>query len=307
MTKLATTDRSAGCAYAMLLLTAASWGVNTVLGRLAVGEVSPMLLVTLRWLVVTVLLSIFAKKAAREGWAALRPNQAFVFAMGGLGFAAFNALYYTAAHTTTAINMGIVQGSIPVFVVVGAFVVEGAGVSLKQGLGIAVSLLGVAVVASAGQLTRLAKVGVNSGDLLMLVACTLYAGYTLALRRRPDVSALALLTLMAGAGFAVSLPLAAVEWAAGRLQLPSPTGWAIVAAVAVVPSLLAQACYMHGVRLIGPARAGVFVNLVPVFAAILGATVLSESLELHHTLALGLVLGGIWLSERQARGSLPAR
>jgi len=166
-------------------------------------------------------------------------------------------------------------------------------------------LLGVAVVASAGDPAQLLVLAFNPGDLLMVCACVLYAGYTVALRRGPEVSATGLLTVMAGAAFLASLPLAVAELATGDFQWPTPTGWVIVLAVAVFPSLLAQAWFIQGVRSIGPGRAGVFVNLVPVFAAILGVTLLSEPFEAFHAAALALVLGGIWLSER--RGSATVR
>jgi drug/metabolite transporter (DMT)-like permease len=290
--------RSAGLAYVLLTLTALSWGANTLFGRLAVGQVSPIVLVALRWLLVSLLLGVFARRALRNDWAAVRRRLPLVCAMGALGFTAFNALYYTAAHYTTAVHMGIVQGSIPVFVLVGAFLVDRTRITGTQGLGVTVSLLGVAVVASAGEPARLLDLAINPGDLLMVVACVLYAGYTVGLRRGPQVSAFGLLTVMAGAAFAASLPLAAVEWARGDLHWPTLTGWVLVGAIALFPSLLAQAWFIRGVQLIGPGRAGVFVNLVPVFAAILGVTFLAEPFAAFHGVALALVLGGIWLSER---------
>jgi drug/metabolite transporter (DMT)-like permease len=132
----------------------------------------------------------------------------------------------------------------------------------------------------------------------MLVACTLYAGYTVGLRRRPQVSPLSLLAVLAGAAFVTSLPLTLAEVALDRFQWPTPTGWVIVALITLFPSYLAQLFFIHGVALIGPGRAGVFVNLVPVFASILAVVFLSEPFELYHGIALALVLGGIGLSER---------
>ena len=95
-----------------------------------------------------------------------------------------------------------------------------------------------------------------------------------------------------------SLPLALGEAALGRFQWPTPAGWLILALVTLFPSFLAQIFFIQGVSLIGPGRAGVFVNLVPVFASILALLILHEPFEPFHAVALGLVLGGIWLSER---------
>jgi drug/metabolite transporter (DMT)-like permease len=289
---------ASGRAYLLLTLTALCWGANAIFGRLAVGEVSPMALVTLRWLGALGLLAVFAHAQLRRDWPAIRPRLAFVSAMGALGFTAFNALYYVAAHSTTAVNIGIIQGAVPVFVLVGALALYRTPVGGRQAAGVLVTMLGVAIVACGGDLERLATFTLNAGDLLMIAACGLYAGYTLGLRGRPAVSALGLFTVMAGAAFLTSLPLALAEAALGRFQWPTPLGWLIVALVTLFPSFLAQICFIQGVALIGPGRAGIFVNLVPVFASILALLVLNEPFEPFHAVALALVLGGIWLSER---------
>ena len=257
-----------------------------------------MALVTLRWLSVLLLLLVFASRHVRGDWPTLRNRLPFLAAMGALGFTGFNALYYTAAHSTSAINIGIIQGSIPVLVLLGAFAVYRTRVSLVQCIGVGISLLGVAVVASQGQPARVIALAVNPGDMLMVAACVLYAGYTVALRRGPAVSPLGFLTVSAAAAFIASVPLVVAEWHTGALAWPSATGWLIVAAVTLFPSLLAQVLFIQGVQEIGPGRAALFVNLVPVFAAIMGVTFLGEPFERFHAAALSLVLFGIWLSER---------
>ena len=86
----------------------------------------------------------------------------------------------------------------------------------------------------------------------------------------------------------------------GATVWPGPRGWAVLAYVTVFPSFLAQILFIKGVTLIGPARAGVFINLVPVFAAILAVQILGEAFRWYHLGALALVLLGIWLAERRA-------
>ena len=302
MTTATTRAEANGRAYLLLTLTALCWGANAVLGRLAVGEISPMALVALRWLGALALLVVFAHAQVRRDWPAIRERLIFVAAMGAIGFTLFNALFYLAAHWTTAVNIGIIQGSIPVFVLLGAFAAYRTRVVALQIAGVLVTLLGVAIVASGGQLARLASLALNFGDVLMIAACVLYAGYTLGLSRRPPVSALALFTVMAAAAAIASLPLALAEAALGRFQWPTPAGWIIVGLVTLFPSFLAQISFIQGVSLIGPSRAGVFVNLVPVFASILALLVLGEPFKLFHGIALCLVLGGIWLSERGRAG-----
>jgi len=136
--------------------------------------------------------------------------------------------------------------------------------------------------------------------VLMIIAGSLYAGYAVALQRRPQVSSMGLFTIMAGAAFVASLPLVVIEASLGSLQWPTPQGWAIVVLITVFPSFIAQIFFLHSVHLIGPGRAGVFVNLVPVFASAMAVTLLHENFQFYHGLALLLVLGGIALSEHSA-------
>lgn len=284
-------------AYILLTITTWCWGANAILGKVAVGEISPMLLVTLRWLSVVILLLLFARKQVIQDWQILRHHVRYIFLMGTLGFTVFNALFYLAAHSTSAINIGILQGSIPVFVLLGTFIFYHSKITTVQATGVSVTLLGVVLVASGGDFTQLMSLSVNRGDSYMLLACLLYAGYSVGLSRRPAVSALGLFAAIASVAFLVSLPLLAVEIQNGTFQQPTVTGWIVVALVSILPSFVAQISFIHGVGLIGPARAGVFVNLVPVFASIMAVYYLQESFEIFHAISLALVLGGIGLSE----------
>lgn len=284
-------------AYGMLIVTTWCWGLNAIFSRLAIGEITPMQLVMFRWLGVVALMLVFSRSNLLRDWPVLRRHLPFLFLMGALGFTTFNALFYHAGHYTSAINIGILQGSIPIFVLLGSLLLLRYRIGLVQIVGIALTLLGVMIVASQGRLDALADLALNPGDGMMLLACFFYAAYSVGLSRRPNVSALGLFTVMALAAWVVSLPLIAFEtWQQGW-QAPTTTGWLIALAVTLLPSLLAQVFYINGVALIGPGRAGVFVNLVPVFASIMAVLFLRERFELYHALALALVLGGIGLSE----------
>jgi len=289
---------SSGRAYLFLTFTTLCWGGNAIFSRLAVGEVSPMTLVMLRWSAVILLLLVFARRNVRRDWPLLRPRLGFFFLLGAIGFTGFNALFYVAAHTTTAVNIGILQGSIPVFVFLGALAFFKTPVTPSQMAGVALTIIGVITVGAGGSFERLAALDFNFGDLLMIIACLLYAGYTVALRFKPNVPALSFFTMLAGGAFLSCIPLLAGEIFLGDFQAPTLTGWLLIAVIAVFPSFLAQLSFINGVTLIGPGRAGVFVNLVPIFASIMAVIFLNEPFELYHGLSLLLVLGGIWLAER---------
>jgi len=285
-------------AYIALVVVILCWAANTVFARLAVGEISPMLLVSLRWALVVMLLAALARKNLRKDWRLIRKNLWLFFALGALGFTAFNALYYVAAHTTTALNLGIVQGTMPALVLLGSLLFYHTKIRAVQAVGVALTLCGVLVVASEGSVDNLQQFAFKQGDVLVFLACLLYAGYTLWLRKRPDVDALSQLSVMALAAFITSLPLVAIEAATGHLVSPTIRGWVLVTLIALLPSLLSQLLFIRAVQSIGPERATAFVNLVPVVAAVLAVYILGEEFALYHAVALLIVLAGIWMSER---------
>ena len=289
---------SAGRAYLFLVTTAVCWGANAIFGRLAVGEASPMAVVVFRWLLVVILVLVFTRDHLKRDWPVLKSRMGWVIGSAIFGFTAFNSLFYIAAHHTTAINIGILQGAIPGIVMAGAFVLYRTPVTWRQILGVLITMCGVVVVAIKGDLDQLVVFAINPGDSLMFLACLFYAGYTVALRNRPAVSPLGLFGLMAIVAFITSVPLAVTEIVFGEFIWPSAFGWAVIVLVALFPSFLAQVFFMLGVGIIGPGRAGVFVNLVPVFAAVLAVVILGEPFQSFHGLAMILVLGGIALSEK---------
>jgi drug/metabolite transporter (DMT)-like permease len=285
--------------YVVLLLTAVFWAGNAVAGRLAVGEISPMALTCLRWVIVVIILvPIFGCQILAEG-PALRPRWRSILLMGALGFTAFNALFYLAAHHTSAVSLTILQGSIPILVLLGTVLFFRTRIRPLQVVGMAVTLIGVVAVAAKGDLTVLRTLALNIGDVWMLAACVFYAGYTLGLRNRPAVPGFVFFTTMAVVAFLTSLPLLVIEIVQGAVQWPTPRGWAVLLYVGLFPSLLSQIFFMRGVELIGPGRAGLFVNLVPVFGALLAVFILGEPIALYHAAGLVLVLGGIALAERR--------
>jgi drug/metabolite transporter (DMT)-like permease len=288
-------------AYAFLVFTMACWGGNAVAGRIAVGEVSPMVITCLRWAIVSILLIGIKPHRLVQAWPELRRNGRKIAVMAVCGFTSFNALFYVAAHHTTAVNIAILQGAIPVFVVLGTVILYGARIGAVQALGIAATIIGVAVVTTEGRPGALALLQFNFGDALMLLACFLYSGYTLALRDRPNVPNLVFFTALAFIAFLTSLPLLAYEVTIGAALWPTPAGWALLFFIALFPSFLAQLAFMRGVQLIGPGRAGLFANLAPVFGALLAVLILSEPFGLFHLVALVLVVGGILLAETAGR------
>lgn len=294
-------QRAWGNAYLLMVLTTLIWAGNAVASRFAVGNISPMALTSFRWVGVCLIMPFLLRRQIAAHLPQIRAHWLYIALLGIIGFTAFNTLMYVAAYSTTAINIGILQGSIPIFVLLGAFVAYRIPIGAMQALGVAVTLLGVAVTASRGDAHVLANLRFVPGDLLMILACVFYAGYTVAVRSRPPMPQLVFFTVVATFACLVSLPLLAVEIAMGRFHMPTPAGWAILAFTVIGPSILSQLSFMRAIELIGPGRAGVFVNLVPVFAPILAVLIIGEPFGLYHAVALVLVLGGIFIAERLGR------
>jgi len=284
----------------LLTLTTLFWAGNTVAGKVAVGNVSPSLLTFSRWGILMLFLPLVYARQMQHAWPVLRTKWIYIIAMGALGLAAFNLLFYFSAHHTTAVNIGILQGAIPIVVLIGAFFMYGTRITALQVLGVVVGLVGVVTVALRGVPSQLADLVLNRGDLMMTGACVLYAGYTLGLKSRPAVSGIVLFTYFAIAGAFLSAPFAIYEWWEGSVIWPDATGWIVIAYVTIFPSFLAQIFFLRSVDLIGPGRSGVFVNLTPIFSALFGVVLLSERFQMYHAIALALVLLGLWWAREPA-------
>lgn len=291
---------TAGQPYLLLSIGVLGWAGNIVASRLAVGQVSPMAIVALRWFVVMVVLLLLAHRPLAAEWRLLQPRWPYLFAMGALGYTAFNALFYWAAHHTSAVNLGVLQGVTPGFVMLAGFLAYRTPIRPVQLLGLLATMAGIVVTVSRGDLDVLRTFALNIGDLGVVTASMLYAGYTVGLRRRPPVQPLTFFAAMAFSALLTSTPLLAWELAAGAVIWPGLVGWGLILFIALWPSLLSQLCFMRGVELIGPSRAGLFMNLVPVIAPVLAVVILAETFALYHAVALALVLGGIWLGQQQA-------
>ncbi|EKF18788.1 DMT family transporter [Nitratireductor pacificus] len=288
-------------AYLFLCLTTLFWGGNAVASRLAVGHISPLLLTTMRWVIGVSLLYVFAHGHLRRDWPAIRRKLPLLMALGGLGFTGFNAVFYSAAQFTSAVNLSIEQGAIPMVIFLANFILFRMRVTVLQIAGFVLSLVGVALVASHGDFSRLLELDVNFGDAMMLVAVVLYAGYSVGLKVKPDIHWLSLMFILSLFALIASLPLLAWEAATDRMIVPDLQGWLVLLYAAIFPSVLAQTLFIRGNELIGGNRAGLFINLVPIFGTLLSIVILGEDFFLYHAFALIMVMGGIWLAEQSGR------
>lgn len=294
------TQNPARLAYILLVLTTLFWGGNSVAGKMAVGEISPMLLTLARWVIAALLLAPFALTELRNDWPVIRKHWPLLVFYGAVGFTLFNVLLYAALTKTSAVNASIMQAAIPASVYLLNFAIFRIRVTRWQIIGFLVTLAGVAVVSTHGQIARLAALDLNGGDAMVLAAVVIYALYTICLRFKPLMDWKSLITILAVIAALSSLPFVWWEWKSGAMIVPTGTGLWVALYAGIFPSIVSQIFYIRGVELIGANRAGIFTNLIPIFGTALAVLILAEPLEGFHVVALLLVIAGIWLAERKA-------
>lgn len=274
------------------------WGGHTIVARSSVGEVSPMLLMALRWLLCLFILAAFLHRDIKRDWPILRANLPWFMAMGGVFLAGFTIFFISAAHHTTAINLGIIQSTIPAFVILLSFLFQGQYFGAVQACGLLLSIIGVIYLTCEGSVELLASLALNFGDFLMIMACVCYASFTVGLCRKISTSPFVLLACFSI--FAtITLGLFTYgEYLRGDLVLPGVRGVLLIIYSGVMASLVGQLLFVQGVRLVGANRAGLYINLVPLFGALMAVMFLGESLEFYHGVSLLMVLTGIYLVDK---------
>lgn len=287
-------------AYLLLIIAPLLWGGNAVAGRLATADWQPFTLTSARWLCAAILLFPFAIGPMKRDWPILKSKLWLLFLLGGFGMAMFNLFMYWALTYTTAINVSIEQASMPMLIMLANFIFLSQRVRWLQIAGLLLTLTGVLVTATAGEPGRFFSEGLNQGDAIMLVGCLFYAGYTFGLRWRPAIHWMSFMWVISISAFIITTPFAGWELAQGQFTMPGFNGWLVLLYVLIFPTVISQLAFARGVEMIGGNRAGLFVNLVPIFGSLLAVLILKEQFRWFHLAGLVLVLAGITLAERAA-------
>jgi drug/metabolite transporter (DMT)-like permease len=286
----------------MLTVPPVLWAGNAVVGRLLVGTVPPLTLSALRWsLALLVLLPL--------GWRAFKrfddiaSRWKYLGMLGVLGIGSYNALQYYALQTSTPINVTLILSSLPLWMLALGFFLYGERPTRMQALGAVLSLVGVLLVLSRGDMAVLHGLRLLPGDVLMLIAVALWAGYSWLLARppvsmqgdaRPKWNWAEFLLLQVAIGAVFGSALAGVEAALNPATVQwSPQVMVALAYLVIGPSVLAYWCWGTGVATVGPAIAAFFSNLTPVFAAVMSAALLGEPPRWYHIGAFVLIAAGI--------------
>jgi drug/metabolite transporter (DMT)-like permease len=285
--------------YLLLSLAVLAWAGNWVVGRAMRDDMGPVAMGFWRWALALALILPFSARELRRKWDVVRRNIWWLTVSGAVGAVMFNAMIYVGLQYTATTNSVLFNSVVPVLIVIISGLVLGEKVSVRQVIGILISLIGVLTIVSRGNPSTLAMLQFNRGDVWIMTAMLFWAVYTILLRWRPrELSAIAFLAAMLMFSLPLLLPFYAWELVQrGSFEL-SALSVTVLAYYATVPSVVAYLMWNYGVAKVGPNRAGLIVHLLPIFAAILAVLFLGERLYAYHYIGTVFVFGGIWLTTR---------
>jgi drug/metabolite transporter (DMT)-like permease len=284
--------------YLLLSITALCWAGNAVVGRLAAGHIPPVTLAFLRWSLAFLTILPLAWPHLKRDWAAIRARLGTMILLSLTGIGAFTALQYWSLEHTLALNTLLLQSATPLFVAGWSLILLGVRLTLAQAIGVTVSLTGVLVILLHGDLTAIAAIDFNRGDIIFTVALLIFGIYSVMMPKRPAIHGLSFVAFTFGCGSACLIPLLIPEllWRPS-IQLDIPNVLTVLY-VAIFPSTIAYLCFNRGVALIGANRAAPFFHVVPVFGAVMAIVFLGERPQAFHLIGFALVLTGVFVASR---------
>ncbi len=283
-------------AYFLLTVTAFFLAGNHIIGRAVHGQIPPVGLSFWRWVAGSVMLLPFALPGVRRHWPAMRQHWR-VFALLGFFMIGSTTLILVALTTTFAINVSIINALQPTLTVLFACLIFKEPLSAWRILGIACGICGVMVMVSQANLAVLAGLDFRAGDFIALLSICGFAGYALNLHRLPhEIGAVPALFGITTVGTAMLLPLYLWETIALKPVPVSATSIGAILVLALLVSVLGNLGWNAGNRMIGPSRASIFINLIPVFGVALATTFLGEKLHAYHIIGGLLVITGLVLA-----------
>jgi drug/metabolite transporter (DMT)-like permease len=292
-------------AFALLGLVMVLWAGNSIVGRAVRFDVPPLTLAFVRWFGASLILLPFAWGPLRRDWPAIRAGWKSVLLLGLLGVGAFNALLYSGLQYTTATNALLLQAGIPAAVVAFDRLFFGERSPWIQNLGVLFAILGVSAVVFEGDFSRALNLHFGAGDLLVLASIVVWALYTVFLRLRPQIDPVSFVAATFLIGAVTMAPLALIEALSGQHIRWTALAIGSFAYVCVLPSIVAYFIFNWAAGVVGPARSGVAITLMPIFGAFLSAALLGEALHGYHFVGMVLIVLGIALSFVALRRAQP--
>ncbi|MDT8900486.1 DMT family transporter [Anaeroselena agilis] len=283
----------------LLTLTAVMWGGNAVTAKYVVGELPPVTTAFFRFAWVSAILLTLAWRVEGAKCLPERRQLPGILAMAATGIFGHNFLVYSGVKLSTATNMSLFAAVNPVITACLAAVFLHERLTGRQMLGVALSLMGVVTVITRGDASVLTGLSFNFGDILLAAAPVAWAVYSVVGRRvMRGMSALAATAWASLAGTALLLAAALWEGFDGAIAL-STVGWAGMTYMIIGSGVIAFYWWNQGVTVVGPSRAAIFMNLIPLSGMFLAAVLLHESISAEQAAGAAMIIGGVWLTTQR--------
>ncbi|MQR95903.1 DMT family transporter [Fictibacillus phosphorivorans] len=284
--------------YVLLVVANLIWGGNFVIGRAITSSLPPVTLSFLRWCTAFLIFLPFAVPFLRKEWQMLKKHWQIVLILSITGITGFNTLLYIALHYTTSINASIVNTSTPILLFLLSFVFLKEKLNAKQIAGALLSLIGLLFIISKGSIAVLLQLSFNKGDLIVIGAVICWSIYSLLIRRYAGIlPTYSTFIVTAFFGILILLPFSIHEMQTKEIVWSLAT-IATILYTGIFASIVAFMSWNTAVERVGPSKAGVFLNLIPVFAAIFAVIFIDETLAWYQGAGGVLVILGVFISTR---------
>jgi drug/metabolite transporter (DMT)-like permease len=285
--------------YLKLVFTAVFWGGTFIAGRIVAREVGPFSAAFLRFLVASIILLVFVLRT-HGTIPILDRRQIFPVTVLALsGVFAYNVLFFSGLRTVTASRAALIITSNPAFIALFAAIFFGDRLTISRTMGILLSISGAMIVISKGHPLQVFEGNLGLGEFYIcgcVLSWVLYSliGKVALSRLSPLISVT--YSCVIGALF-LALP-ASFEGLGPSIMSCSPVGWISIIYLGLFGTSLGFIWYYEGIRTLGPSRAGVFINIVPVCAVILAFFILNEGIDASIALGAVFVFAGVYLTNR---------
>jgi drug/metabolite transporter (DMT)-like permease len=288
-------------AYTLLVLASLCWSGNFIVGKFAtLFEIPPLTLNTFRWISVWLILIPFTFKEIYKNLAYIKKNLLAIAFMGVITISTFNSVVYFALNYTQVVNAVLVLAIIPAVTIVLSALMKVEKSNIFQIFGLILSIIGVGSIISNGDVQRIVSLSFNNGDLWMLVCVLSWALYSTLLKKNKfKLSQFSLIQIMVSVGVIFLIPQYFYEQSIGLELNFNKAFFLILFYVVVFPAIVAYYCWQKGIEIIGPNRATMFIQLMPLFSAVMAIIIFKEKFELYHFVGATFIVSGIYLSNKK--------
>tara|TARA_B110000211_G_C14013111_1_gene524141 strand:- start:1 stop:894 length:894 start_codon:yes stop_codon:yes gene_type:complete len=288
-------------AYVFLLLAALFWSGNFIVGKFAtLFEIPPLTLNVFRWISVWIILIPFTYKEIYNNLSIIKKKWFVISFMGVITISTFNSVVYFALNYTQVINAVLVLAAIPAATIVLSSLMKIEKTNIFQLLGLFLSIVGIGSIISNGNIQKIISLSFNKGDLWMLVCVFTWALYSTLLKKNKfKFSQFTLIQLMVSVGILFLIPQFLYEKSIGLEVNFNKAFFLILFYVVVFPAIAAYYFWQKGVEIIGPNRASMFIQLMPLLSAVMAIIIFNETFELYHFAGATFIVSGIYLSNRK--------